>query len=54
MPPGAGYAGYYGLSMIVGSYPVLFVSLATHAAQFAFLAFFENPREMHHFPHYIV
>jgi hypothetical protein len=25
--------------------PVLFVSLAAHAAQFAFLVFFENPRE---------
>jgi phosphatidylethanolamine N-methyltransferase len=40
----SGYAGYYGLSLIVGSYPVLFVSLAAHAAQFAFLVFFENPR----------
>jgi hypothetical protein len=30
---------------MVGSYPVLFVSLAAHAAQFAFLVFFENPRE---------
>ena len=39
-----GYAGYYGLSLIVGSYPVLFASLAAHAAQFAFLVFFENPR----------
>ncbi|EMD30910.1 hypothetical protein CERSUDRAFT_145741 [Gelatoporia subvermispora B] len=38
-----GYAGYYGLSMIIGSYPVLFVSLAAHAAQFGFLVFFENP-----------
>ena len=42
---GAGYAWIYGLSLIVGSYPVLFVSLAAHAAQFAFLVFFENPRE---------
>lgn len=39
-----GYAGYYGLSLISGSYAVLFVSLAAHAAQFAFLVFFENPR----------
>ena len=40
----AGYAGFYGLSLIVGSYALLFVSMAAHAAQFAFLALFENPR----------
>ncbi|KAI3614456.1 phosphatidylethanolamine n-methyltransferase [Moniliophthora roreri] len=38
-----GYAGYYGLSLIAGSYAVLFISLAAHAAQFGFLVFFENP-----------
>ncbi|KAI0248921.1 phosphatidylethanolamine N-methyltransferase [Lactifluus subvellereus] len=38
-----GYAWIYGISLIVGSYPVLFVSLAAHTAQFAFLVFFENP-----------
>ncbi|KAF5366832.1 hypothetical protein D9758_006516 [Tetrapyrgos nigripes] len=38
-----GYAGYYGLSLIIGSYGILFVSLVAHAAQFAFLVFFENP-----------
>ena len=32
--------------MIIGSYPVLFVSLAAHAAQFGFLVFFENPRQL--------
>jgi hypothetical protein len=40
-----GYAWIYGMSLIVGSYPVLFVSLAAHSAQFAFLVFFENPRK---------
>ena len=32
--------------VVVGSYSVLFVSLAAHAAQFAFLLWFENPREL--------
>jgi phosphatidylethanolamine N-methyltransferase len=40
-----GYAGYYGLSLIVASPTVLFVSLAAHAAQFGFLLYFENPRK---------
>ncbi|KAK4053652.1 phosphatidylethanolamine N-methyltransferase [Microbotryomycetes sp. JL221] len=38
-----GYAGYYGLSLIVASETVLFVSLAAHACQFGFLVYFENP-----------
>ncbi|GAA6020363.1 hypothetical protein JCM10207_002082 [Rhodosporidiobolus poonsookiae] len=38
-----GYAGYYGLSLLVASPTVLFVSLAAHAAQFGFLVGFENP-----------
>jgi phosphatidylethanolamine N-methyltransferase len=40
-----GYARIYGISLIVGSYPVIFVSLAAHCAQLAFLIFFENPRK---------
>jgi hypothetical protein len=39
-----GYCGYYGISMVMASYTVLFVSLAAHAAQFAFLIYVENPR----------
>lgn len=39
----SGYAGYYGLSLVSGSYAVLFVSLAAHASQFLFLQWFENP-----------
>ncbi|CAE7101401.1 unnamed protein product, partial [Rhizoctonia solani] len=38
-----GYAGYYGLSLIVGSYALFFVSLWAHAMQFGFLVWFENP-----------
>lgn len=38
-----GYAGYYGLSIVTGSYTVLFTSVVAHAAQFAFLLWFENP-----------
>lgn len=30
---------------MAGSYAVLYVSLAAHAAQFAFLVLFENPRK---------
>ncbi|KAL7628079.1 phosphatidylethanolamine N-methyltransferase [Parahypoxylon ruwenzoriense] len=38
-----GYAGYYGISMLAASYAVLFISIAAHAAQFAFLVLVENP-----------
>lgn len=38
-----GYAGYYGISMMAASYPVLFISIAAHLAQFAFLVVVENP-----------
>lgn len=38
-----GYAGYYGISLMSGSYTVLFLSLLAHAAQFAFLTTVENP-----------
>ncbi|KAG0246436.1 phosphatidylethanolamine N-methyltransferase [Mortierella sp. GBA43] len=38
-----GYAGYYGISLMMASYMVLFVSIFAHAAQFAFLILVENP-----------
>lgn len=38
-----GYAGYYGISLMMASYTVLFVSIIAHAAQFAFLTLVENP-----------
>ena len=38
-----GYAGYYGISLLAGSYSVLFISIIAHAAQFAFLVLVENP-----------
>ncbi|KAG9077634.1 phosphatidylethanolamine N-methyltransferase, partial [Ceratobasidium sp. UAMH 11750] len=38
-----GYAGYYRLSLIAGSYALFFVSLWAHAMQFDFLVLFENP-----------
>ncbi|KAI1115338.1 phosphatidylethanolamine N-methyltransferase [Nemania sp. NC0429] len=38
-----GYAGYYGISMLAGSYAVLFISIFAHACQFAFLVLVENP-----------
>ncbi|KAL8790863.1 MAG: hypothetical protein Q9195_006188 [Heterodermia aff. obscurata] len=38
-----GYIGYYGISLMAGSYRVLIVSLAAHAAQMAFLRWVEEP-----------
>lgn len=38
-----GYAGYYGISLMAGSYKVLLISIIAHAAQFAFLVWVENP-----------
>ncbi|KAJ1918994.1 phosphatidylethanolamine N-methyltransferase [Mycoemilia scoparia] len=38
-----GYAGYYGGSLITGSYTLFYVSLAAHISQFLFLSLVENP-----------
>lgn len=38
-----GYAGYYGVSCMAASYEVLFISIAAHLAQLAFLVVVENP-----------
>jgi len=38
-----GYAGYYGISMMAASYSVLFISIAAHLSQWAFLEFVEEP-----------
>lgn len=38
-----GYAGYYGISLMAASQPLLFISIIAHAAQFAFLVLVENP-----------
>src|SRR5690349_4077914 len=38
-----GYAGYYGIALMMASYHVLFISIVAHAAQFAFLTLVEEP-----------
>ncbi|KAH8728612.1 phosphatidylethanolamine N-methyltransferase [Phaeosphaeriaceae sp. PMI808] len=38
-----GYAGYYGIALMMASYHVLFISIIAHAAQFAFLTLVEEP-----------
>lgn len=38
-----GYIGYYGISLLACSYSVLFVSIAAHISQFAFLYLVEEP-----------
>lgn len=37
-----GYAGYYGIALMMASYKVLAISIVAHAAQFAFLVLVEN------------
>jgi len=37
-----GYAGYYGIALMMASYKVLAISIVAHAAQFAFLILVEN------------
>jgi phosphatidylethanolamine N-methyltransferase len=38
-----GYAGYYGIALMMASYKVLLISVIAHAAQFAFLSIVEDP-----------
>jgi phosphatidylethanolamine N-methyltransferase len=38
-----GYAGFYGISLMVASYNVLFISMIAHAAQILFLMIVEQP-----------
>lgn len=38
-----GYAGFYGVSAMAASYEVLFISIAAHLSQLAFLVVVENP-----------
>jgi phosphatidylethanolamine N-methyltransferase len=38
-----GYAGYYGIALMMASYKVLAISIIAHAAQFAFLSIVEEP-----------
>jgi phosphatidylethanolamine N-methyltransferase len=38
-----GYAGFYGIALMMASYQVLFISIVAHAAQFTFLTLVEEP-----------